>query len=178
MVLWWVAASILAQPGWPRRSRQDSGDPAGRCKNWRMRVTSSARGIVEESAEPRGRAPSRPWIDVLLVVALLPMALVARRPRYLFSHSFFLDEGWVADSVRAPLAQVRLLTSSTPIGWTLLLRLVPPVGGPERYRLLPLAFAALTALATWRLGRMLGPDRWSWLSGLCCGSPGRPRRRC
>jgi hypothetical protein len=33
---------------------------------------------------------------------LVPLAVVARRPRYLFSHAFFLDEGWVADSVRAP----------------------------------------------------------------------------
>jgi hypothetical protein len=41
-----------------------------------MRVTSPARGIVEESVEPRGRVPSRRWIDVVLAVALLP--LVAR----------------------------------------------------------------------------------------------------
>jgi hypothetical protein len=47
----------------------------------------------------------------------------------------------VADSVRAPLHQLRLLTSSTPIGWKLLLRLVPEVEPPERLRLLPIAFA-------------------------------------
>ena len=94
------------------------------------------------------------------------LAVAIRDPRYLLTRSFWLDEGWVVDSVRAPLHQLELLTSSTP------------TGGTERYRLLPLAFAALTALAAWRLGRMLGPDRWSWLSGLCCGSPGRPRRRC
>jgi hypothetical protein len=80
-------------------------------------------------------------VDPVLVLGLLVLAMLSRRFGYLFSHSFFLDEGWVADSVRAPLQQLRLLTSSTPIGWTLLLRLVPPVGPPERLRLLPIAFA-------------------------------------
>jgi hypothetical protein len=121
-----------------------------------MSVTSPPRGILEESVEPRGRVPSRRWIDVVLVVALLPMALVARRPGYLFSHSFFLDEGWVADSVRAPLAQVRLLTSSTPIGWTLLLRLVPDIGPPERLRALALLFGVLSVVPAYLLGRRLG----------------------
>jgi hypothetical protein len=104
-----------------------------------------------------------------VALGLMVLAVAIRDPRYLMTHSFWLDEGWVADSVRAPLHQLRLLTSSTPIGWTLLLRLVPPIGGPERYRLLPLAFAALTALAAWRLGRMLRPPPWSWLFGLLCG---------
>jgi hypothetical protein len=121
-----------------------------------MSVTSPARGVAEESVEPRGRVPSGRWIDVVLVVALLPMALVARRPGYLFSHAFFLDEGWVADSVRAPLAQVRLLTSSTPIGWTLLLRLVPDIGPPERLRALPLLFGVLSVVPAYLLGRRLG----------------------
>jgi hypothetical protein len=121
-----------------------------------MSVTSPARGTVEQSAEQPDRGPSRRWVDVVLVVALLPVALVARRPGYLFSHSFFLDEGWVADSVRAPLAQVRLLTSQTPIGWTLLLRLVPDVGPPERLRALPLLLGVLSVVPAYLLGRRLG----------------------
>lgn len=104
-----------------------------------------------------------------MAFGLIALAIAIRDPHYLMTHSFWLDEGWVVDSVRAPLHQLRLLTSSTPIGWTLLLRLVPPIGGPERYRLLPLAFATLTALAAWRLGRMLRPPPWSWLFGLLCG---------
>lgn len=110
----------------------------------------------------------------LVAVGLAALAVAIRDPGYLLSRSFWLDEGWVVDSVRAPLNQLELLTSSTPIGWTLLLRLVPPVGGPERYRLLPLAFAALTAVAAWRLGRALRPppQSWSWLYGLACGLAG------
>jgi hypothetical protein len=110
----------------------------------------------------------------VVAVGLVALAVAIRDPRYLLTRSFWLDEGWVVDSVRAPLHQLELLTSSTPIGWTAALRLVPPVGGPERYRLLPLAFAALTALAAWRLGRMLCPPprSWAWLYGLVCGVAG------
>lgn len=74
----------------------------------------------------------------------------------MLSQSFWVDEGWVADSVRAPLEQLPLLTSSTPIGWTLLLRAVPPVGGPQYLRLLPLAFAVASVLPAWWLGRRVG----------------------
>ena len=136
------------------------------------------RGGPAGPAVPRRSATAPPpWggrlaVQGLVALGLTVLAVAIRDPRYLLTRSFWLDEGWVVDSVRAPLHQLELLTSSTPIGWTLLLRLVPPVGGPERYRLLPLAFAALTALAAWRLGRMLGPDRWSWLFGLCCGVAG------
>jgi hypothetical protein len=105
---------------------------------------------------------------VLTALGLMALAVLIRDPRYLLSHSFWLDEGWVVDSVRAPLRQLKLLTSSTPIGWTLLLRLVPPVGGPECYRLLPLAFAALTAVPAWRLGRKVSP--YPWLHGLLAGT--------
>jgi len=113
----------------------------------------------------------------VVALGLMVLAVALRDPRYLLTRSFWLDEGWVVDSVRAPLHQLDLLTSSTPIGWTLLLRLVPPVGGPERYRLLPLAFAAACALAAWWLGRLVGGGpggraSWAWLYGLCCGLAG------
>src|SRR6266516_2044966 len=98
----------------------------------------------------------RAWVDLLLVVPVLVVAWLAELPGDSLSRSFWLDEGWVADSVRAPLGQLRLLTSSTPIGWTLLLRLVPHVGPPERLRLLPMGFAVAAALAGWLLGRQFG----------------------
>jgi hypothetical protein len=100
-------------------------------------------------------APGRA-LDLALIAGLLVAGTLSRRLGYLLSHSFWLDEGWVADSVRAPLHQLRLLTSSTPIGWTLLLRLVPPVGPPERLRLLPIAFAVAAVVPAYLLGRRLG----------------------
>jgi hypothetical protein len=122
---------------------------------------------VAEQPAPLAHSPTGPpgaWrrlargrtVDLALVAALLVVATLSRRLGYLFSHSFWLDEGWVADSVRAPLQQLRLLTSSTPIGWTLLLRLVPPVGPPERLRLLPIAFAVAAVVPAYLLGRRLG----------------------
>ncbi|HEV2921747.1 MAG TPA: hypothetical protein VG673_21300, partial [Actinomycetota bacterium] len=135
----------------------------------------ASRTVLRRSAaaapRPRPRA-GRLAVQGLVALGLTVLAVAIRDPRYLLTRSYWLDEGWVVDSVRAPLHQLELLTSSTPIGWTLLLRLVPPVGGPERHRLLPLAFAALTALAAWRLGALLGPGRWAWLSGLACGIAG------
>jgi hypothetical protein len=135
----------------------------------------ASRAVLRRSAA--AAPPPRPGAgrlatQGLVAVGLAVLAVTIRDPRYLLTRSFWLDEGWVVDSVRAPLHQLELLSSSTPIGWTLLLRLVPPVGGPERYRLLPLAFAALTALAAWRLGSFLGSGGWSRLYGLCCGIAG------
>jgi hypothetical protein len=124
-----------------------------------------SRRVVEVAPGISRVAPRRSVAQALLLgaepvvlVALLALAVVARRPHYLLTHSFWLDEGWVVDSVRAPIGQLRLLTSSTPIGWTLLLRAVPPLGGPERYRLLPLAFGVATVPLAWMLARRLG--RW------------------
>jgi len=104
----------------------------------------------------RTQAEALSTLDALSLVLLCGLAVVARRPGYLFSHSLWLDEGWVADSVRAPLRQLRLMTSSTPIGWTLLLRLVPHIGPPERLRALPLAFGVAAVVAGWSVGRGLG----------------------
>jgi hypothetical protein len=112
----------------------------------------------EVHVPPTRQAPDRSvwWVDATLIAMLVPLAVVARRPGYLFAHSLWLDEGWVADSVRAPFHQLRLLTSSTPIGWTVLLRLIPGVGPPERLRVLPLAFGVLSVVPAYLLGRRLG----------------------
>jgi hypothetical protein len=80
---------------------------------------------------------------------------------YMLSQPFWNDEAWVAVSTRFPLSQLPQATSSTPIGWSLLLRLVTTPGS-ETSRLLPLAFAALAVVAGYWLGRGLGwPDRFS-----------------
>src|SRR6266705_2215457 len=122
-----------------------------------------SRRVVEVAPGVGRLAPRRSVAHALLLcaepvvlVALLVLGVVARRPHYLLTHSFWLDEGWVVDSVRAPLGQLRQVSSSTPIGWTLLLRAFPPVGGPERYRLLPLAFGVATVPLAWLLARRLG----------------------
>jgi hypothetical protein len=122
-------------------------------------VSGHAPPPAEPPAPRRGRwrrLALHPAVEFALLAALLVLATVSRRLGYLFSHSFWLDEGWVADSVRAPFHQLRLLTSSTPIGWTVLLRLVPDLGPPERLRLLPIAFAVAAVVPAYLLGRRLG----------------------
>jgi hypothetical protein len=65
-----------------------------------------------------------------------------------------LDEAWVAVSTRAPLGRLPEVTSSTPIGLTFLIRLVPG-NGHETQRLVPLLFAALAVLAAYAFGSTL-----------------------
>jgi hypothetical protein len=120
------------------------------------RVESPALAVGRPEGRPATLMRSHPPWEPVALAGVLLLALVVRRPDYMFSQPLWLDEGWVADSVRAPLEQVPLLTSSTPIGWTLLLRVVPPVGGPQYLRLLPLMFAVTSVLPAWWLGRRLG----------------------
>ena len=93
-------------------------------------------------------------------VSLLGLGVLAVHDvGYLLSQPFWNDEAWVAVTTRFPLSQLPATTSSTPIGWSLLLRLVT-VRGSESARLLPLAFAGLAVAAGYFLGRGLAwPDR-------------------
>jgi hypothetical protein len=142
------------------------------------RIPGSRRALDGEiDATPQPGSPPGPagWrarlpglgVAVVVLAALGALTVVLRRPAYILGHSFWLDEAWVVASTRAPAGQLRLLTSSTPIGWTLLLRLVPPIGSPERYRLLPLAFAVAALLPAWLLGMRAAPRRGAlaWLGG-------------
>jgi hypothetical protein len=79
---------------------------------------------------------------------------------------YFLDEAWVALSVKFPLSDLSYVTASTPIGWTLLLRLFPD----NDLRILPLIFHLIGVAAAYALGRQLGPKSvtTSRIAGLAC----------
>jgi hypothetical protein len=112
-------------------------------------------GARLKAAPWRGGGATRPYlIDICLAVAVGLAVLLVHDVPYMLHHSFWVDEGWVADSVRARMTLVPSMTSSTPLGWTLLLRLVP-FGGPQRLRLVPLAFAMLAAATGYLFGREL-----------------------
>lgn len=93
--------------------------------------------------------------EVAIAAALASLTFLVHNVSYVLTQPLWLDEAWVADSTRAPLHLVTWLTSSTPLGWTLLLRLVPG-SGEQRFRLVTLAFAALAVLVAYALGRELG----------------------
>ena len=73
---------------------------------------------------------------------------------YIFSRPFWTDESWVAISTRLPLHDLLRVSASTPVGWSLLLRLVPSQGD-EMLRIVPLVFTALTVVAAYVLARAL-----------------------
>ncbi len=66
----------------------------------------------------------------LAVLALGLLVVVVHNVTYLLRQPFWTDEAWVAVTTRFPLSQLRETTSSTPIGWSLLLRLFTERGDP------------------------------------------------
>jgi hypothetical protein len=112
--------------------------------------------------------PARGWrFDAVAIAALLLAFPVVHDVRGMLTAPYFLDEAWVALSVRFPVSELPTLTASTPIGWTFLLRLIP---GWDSLRLLPLLFHLVGLVAAYALGRQLG---WrsvgiSRLGGLAC----------
>jgi hypothetical protein len=105
---------------------------------------------------------------VVLAVALAASVVAVHDVAYILGHPFWFDESWVADSIRAPLHALPLVTGSSPIGWTALLRLVPGAGDSQRARLIPLAFCALACVAAYLLGHELRLSRY--FTGLLMGT--------
>jgi hypothetical protein len=106
-------------------------------------------------------------IDVCLAAAVGLSVLLVHDVPYLLSHPFWVDEAWLADSVRARIGLTPSLVVSTPLGWTYLLRLVP-FGGAQGLRLVPLAFTMLAAAAGYLFGRELRLTRFS--TGILTGA--------
>ena len=114
------------------------------------------------AAGPRGWARAarrRLTPEHLAVLVLALLVLVVHDLGYILSHPYWTDEAWVAATTVFPLSQLPATTSSTPIGWSAVLRLVD-VGGTQSGRLLPLAFAALAVvIAYWFARRLDWPRR-------------------
>lgn len=124
------------------------------------------------TAEPAAPAPApsalrRRIADAAALVVLVAGFLAVNDMRAWISTPYWLDEMWVALSTRVPLTDLPHITGSTPIGWTLLLRLVPD---PDALRLLPAAFGLLSVLAAYAFGRIAfrGGTAQSTLAGLAC----------
>jgi hypothetical protein len=133
-----------------------------------MRVDRDALGLSPgappaESGAPTGgrRASVRAAIgrrltaEHLVVLLLGLLVLVVHDVGYMLSQSFWTDESWVAITTRFPLSQLPAITSSTPIGWSALVRVVT-VGGSQVSRLLPLAFAGAAVVVAYWFARRLG----------------------
>jgi hypothetical protein len=118
---------------------------------------------AEHSAAIGARLPGpartglRRWLTGrrLAALALGLLVLVVHDVGYLLSQAFWTDETWVAATTRFSVSRLPLTTSSTPIGWSLLLRLFT-VSGTQVSRLLPLAFAAAAVVIACALGHGIG----------------------
>ncbi|MFF0254195.1 hypothetical protein ACFYPW_17035 [Micromonospora zamorensis] len=105
----------------------------------------------DTSAAPATRRRGKPtdWIAMAVLLALIP---VIHDLRTTLTASYWLDEAWVALSVRLPLSDLPVATSSTPLGWSFLLQLVPDT---DYLRVVPIAFHGLSVVAAYVLGRSL-----------------------
>jgi hypothetical protein len=101
---------------------------------------------------------ARPGWEQLAVLLLGLLVLAVHDVPYMLRHPFWTDEAWVAVTTRFPLSQLPATTSSTPIGWSALMRLFT-VGGTQTSRLLPLAFAGAAVVVAYWFARRIG---WRW----------------
>ena len=110
--------------------------------------------VTRRRPRTTGNLVDSKFVDVILAFLLGAATFVVHNVPYMFSLPFWTDEAWVAISTKVPLGQVLTVTTSTPVGWTLLLRLVF-AGGAERLRIVPLLFAAATVVAAYGYARSL-----------------------
>jgi hypothetical protein len=112
----------------------------------------------------------RPSAEQLAVPLLGLLVLVVHNVDHLLRHPYWTDEAWVAVTTRFPLSQLPATTSSTPIGWSVLARVVT-VSGTQTARLLPLGFAGAAVIIAYWFARRLGWRRQaaSVTAGLLAG---------
>jgi hypothetical protein len=102
-----------------------------------------------ETPSPADEVGPARWdrYDAAIVAAAAVATLCVHPVGAMLHHPYWLDEAWVADLTRVPLARVAGFSSVTPVGFVTLLKLVPG-GGLQRGRLVVLTFAAAsTAMA-------------------------------
>lgn len=104
------------------------------------------------------RVRRRVTLEHLLALVLGLLVLVVHDVGYMFSHPYWTDESWVAATTVFPLSQLWATTSTTPIGWSLLVR-VFTISGTESARVVPLAFAGIAVVTAYWFGRKLGWQR-------------------
>jgi len=135
----------------------------GRATAQRARSTPHAEDSETPGDGATSRAPERArrradlaldGYDALLLIALAVGTVLVHPVSDMLSHAYWLDESWVAVLTKAPLSSFWRMTSSSPIGFVALIRLVPDAGG-QRGRMVVLAFAVLTVLVAYLLVRRL-----------------------
>jgi hypothetical protein len=135
----------------PSRTSVDESAPASN-------AVTRAHGGPRSGARGWARAiRRRVTAEHLVVLVLALLVLVVHNVGYMINQPFWTDEDWVAVTTKFSLSQLPATTSSTPIGWSVLLRLFT-VAGTQTGRLLPLAFAGAAVVVAYWFARRL---EWS-----------------
>jgi hypothetical protein len=111
----------------------------------------SALEVTRDGSPDDGRVGWDRW-DSLLAVGIVVATCFVHPVHLVLSRPYWLDEAWVAVITRVPLSQLRHYSASAPVGFVVLLRLVPG-SGLQRGRLLVLAFSAATAVMAYVMVR-------------------------
>ena len=120
--------------------------------------TSPARGAEPRPEAGDDTAPVVRWDRVdAAVVVVAAIATVFLHPIHLvLSRPYWVDEAWVATLTRLPWSRMARLSSSTPVAFVGLLKLVPG-SGLQRARIVVLVFSAASAAMAYVLARAM---RW------------------
>jgi hypothetical protein len=101
------------------------------------------------------------WFDTRCAFVLAVLTIFLHPVSQMLTHPYWLDESWVADLTRVDWLRAMSLSSSTPVGWLALARLVPG-SSLERARLLTLGFSMASSAAAYVLARSVAwPSRGS-----------------
>jgi hypothetical protein len=115
-----------------------------------------------EPPEVTEHPPDLRWdrYDVVLVVAAIIGTIWVHPIHEMLTQPFWLDEAWVAVLTRVSWSHLTGMSSSTPVGFLALLRLVPGTG-EQRGRLLVLGFTAGSVVLAYVFARGLQwASRW------------------
>lgn len=138
--------------------RVDDGVPPGVPAAPEALAAPPSRAGTGLRARMRKAANWRPTLEQLAVLGLGLLVLAVHDVGYMLRQSFWADEAWVAVTTRFPLSQLPATTSSSPIGWSVLVRLAT-VSRTESARLMPLAFAGAAVVVAYWFARRIG---WRW----------------
>jgi hypothetical protein len=119
----------------------------------------SASTTTEELATdvPADARPRWGWVDAILMLAAAAGTVIVHPVHAMLSQQYWLDEAWVAVSLRVPWSRVHAIALTTPLGFDALLRLVPG-SGMQRARLVVLMFAVLAVVMAYVFTRVVA---WS-----------------
>lgn len=114
--------------------------------------------MADESEENKKTEPrtGMRWdrYDTLVAVAVAVATFFVHPIHLVLTHPFWFDEAWVAVLTRVPWKSMPSLSSSTPVGFVALLRLVPGAG-LQRGRIVVLLFSIGTVVMAYVLARSL-----------------------